>query len=167
MKLISTLHAMYMSDYNILDIKNQCHLSVLYYSHAASLSWENDSYSVGQKVPHPLIKFQGLLCCSQDPATGPYHEPDNKCKRVLIHLINNVGRYASCRKLIKLLKFYWCVLWQKEWVNWLTDCLIDWIDIWLTAWAVSSFCNFLRFPVNWTSFYSKDMQTSSTTGLVQ
>jgi len=71
---------MYTSDYNILDIKNQCHLSVLYYSHPASLSWENDSYSDGQKVLHPLITFQGLLCCLQDPAIGLYHEPDKNGK---------------------------------------------------------------------------------------
>jgi hypothetical protein len=41
-----------------------------------STYWEADSCSYSQEISPPFKEADGSLPCSQDPATGPYPEPD-------------------------------------------------------------------------------------------
>jgi hypothetical protein len=41
-----------------------------------SFSWEANSYSATKEIPNIFIEPEGLLLCSQEPAAGPYPDPD-------------------------------------------------------------------------------------------
>jgi len=38
--------------------------------------WEANSHLASQAIPRTFMEPEGLLCCSQEPATGHYPQPD-------------------------------------------------------------------------------------------
>jgi hypothetical protein len=59
------------------ELKNQKpYILVLTNSTEQSPSWEADSHSASQQNSRPFMEPEGSLQCSQQPATGPYPEPD-------------------------------------------------------------------------------------------
>jgi hypothetical protein len=53
------------------------HIPNLTTSMEESTSSETASHSASQEIPTHFMDLEGSLPCSQEPATGPYPEPDN------------------------------------------------------------------------------------------